>query len=189
MPPPREESPKRALLAALSAMAGVALLVGLAVGGVILSIVKLAGVGGDAGASEQAPDSLVIPEYSPTEPAEEDLGLPSVTPTSPSPSPSPSASRTKRPQVRQPIMLRVSPSRVATGQRIDLRGSYPDGAGSVLQVQRKEGGAWVDFPVSFSVGTDSFTTYITTSRTGKALLRVVDKAADKASNPVSVVVG
>ncbi len=185
MPPPREESPKRALLAALGAMAGVALLVGLAVGGVILSIVKLAGVGGDAGASEQAPDSLVIPEYSPTEPAEEDLGLPSVTPTSASPS----ASRTKRPQARTPIMLRVSPSRVATGQRIDLRGTYPGGAGSVLQVQRKEGGAWADFPVSFSVGTDSFTTYITTSRTGRAMLRVFDKAAGKASNPVSVVVG
>jgi hypothetical protein len=182
MPSPDEESPKRALLAALGAMAGVAVLVGLAVGGVILSIVKLAGVEEGADASEGAPASLLIPEYTPTESAEEDLGLPTVTPPSPSGSPSPSAS--ERP--KRPITLRVSPSQVAPGERIELRGKYAGGAGSQLQVQRKEGGSWADFPVEFSVSSESFSAYIETTRTGKAMLRVLDEEAGKASNPVTV---
>jgi hypothetical protein len=185
MPAPDEESPQRALLAALGAMAGVAVLVGLAVGGVILSVVKLAGLGEDgAGASEAAPESLVLPEYSPTEAGEDDLGLPSVTPTRPSAS---ATGPTKAPEQR--IRLSVTPAQVAPGQQIDLRGSYPGGAGAELQVQRKEGAGWVDFPVTASVDGGTFSTYIITSRTGRSPFRVVDKAADERSNVVVVTVG
>ena len=73
-------------------------------------------------------------------------------------------------------------------ERINLTGVYQGGEGARLQVQRFENG-WVDFPVSTSVSGGSFTTYIYTGRSGPNRFRVIDKEADKASNPVRVSVG
>jgi hypothetical protein len=186
MAPPPDESPGRALALALAAMAGVALLVGLAVGGVALGLVSFAGGDGSGASAEEAPDSLFIPEYSPTKRAEDELGLPSYEP-SPSPKlggpaadPSPKADR---------ITLFVAPQAVSPGERINFNGVYVDGEGIALQIQRKEGGSWTDFPVTATVRGGVFETWIQTSRTGKAAFRVVDEEADRSSNVVRVTIG
>ena len=87
------------------------------------------------------------------------------------------------------ITLFVAPQNVSPGERINFNGVYTDGEGARLQVQRKEGGAWVDFPVEATVRGGSFETWIQTSRTGVTKFRVFDAAADRASNVVTVTIG
>lgn len=179
------DSPRRALLTALAAMAGVALLVGLAVGGAAVSVVNVAGVGSsDAGSGGDGEESLFIPRYKPTETVEADLGLPS-----PSTSESKDKPKKKAPPPEDEVTLFVAPQSVGPGDRINMNGVYADGEGVALQVQRKEGGAWVDFPVTATVQGGAFTTWIQTSRTGEQLFRVYDESADRASNTVRVTVG
>jgi hypothetical protein len=181
------DSPPRALLVALVAMAGVALLVGLAVGGAAVTVMSFAGVGSDESRStSRGEESLFIPRYKPTETVETDLGLPgqSDAPSGkkekPSKEPSP---RTDR------IKLFVAPQSVGPGERINFNGVYVDGEGVALQVQRKEAGTWTDFPVTATVRGGVFSTWIQTSRTGEAAFRVFDGDANRASNVVRVTIG
>lgn len=178
------DSPRRALLAALAAMVGVALLVGLAVGGAAVSVVNFAGVGdGDGGAAAGEEESLFIPRYKPTESVEPDLGLPS-------PSESGKQKPKQKPSPRdEQFELSVAPQSVGPGDRINFNGVYVDGEGVALQVQRKEGGSWVDFPVTATVRGGVFSTWIQTTRTGTQAFRFYDKSADRASNTVRVTVG
>lgn len=181
-----DDDPGHALVTALAAMAGVALLVGLAIGGVLLGVVRVSGVEDARAAEEQAPQSLFIPKYEPTKSVPEDLGLPSISPSkkpsgkSPSESPSPKSDK---------ITLFVAPQAVSPGERINFNGVYVDGEGVSLQIQRKEGGAWTDFPVLAAVRGGAFETWIQTSHTGRQLFRVFDVEANRASNQVVVTVG
>jgi hypothetical protein len=187
MPPP-EESPTRTLQAALSAMALVALTVGLLVGAIVLGVSKYAGVDRVAEAqANQAPATMSIPRYRKT-PAGKDE--PRVKTYAPPPSPtlrlptrSPSASRPAT-----GITLVASPQRVAPGQRIDFSGSY-NREGASLQIQRQVAGTWTDFPVSATVSGGSFHASIFTSQTGTAPFRVVDSATGVSSNTVTVTIG
>ena len=180
------DSPYRALLVAVAAMAGVALLVGLAVGGAAITVMNVAGVGAEGGGSDSGgEESLFIPKYKPTKTVEADLGLPSPSSTDkgaekPTKEPSP---RTDR------IKLFVAPQSVAPGERINVNGVYVDGEGVALQIQRKESGTWVDFPVTATVRGGVFSTWILTSRTGESPFRVLDKTANRASNVVTVTIG
>lgn len=180
------DSPRRALLTALTAMAGVAVVVGLAVGGVAVVVFRYAGVGGSAAGAEQAPDSLFIPKYQPTKSTAEEPNLPgySATPTpsfgAPSREPSPRADR---------ITLFAAPQRVSPGERINFNGVYVGGEGVVLQVQRLESGQWTSFPVTTIVRGGVFDTWIQTSRSGRAVFRVWDQKAERASNRVVVQIG
>ena len=183
-----DESPRRALLTALAAMAGVAVIVGLAVGAVAVVVFRYAGVDSSAAGAEGAPQSLFIPKYQPTKTAGDNDGLhlPSY---SASPTPSleePSATPSPR---QNRITLFVAPQRVSPGERINFNGVYGAGEGRSLQVQRLEGGQWTDFPVSAAVRGGVFDTWIQTSRTGRAVFRVYDKQADRASNRVLVQIG
>ena len=74
-------------------------------------------------------------------------------------------------------------------QQIDLTGTYQAGEGAILQVQRFEDGAWVDFPVTVSVSGGTFATYVLTGRTGPNQFRVVDTDSEAVSNEVTVTVG
>jgi hypothetical protein len=184
-----DESPRRALVTALAAMAGVAVIVGLAVGAVAVVVFHYAGVDGSA-ASAEAPQSLFIPKYQPTPSAtgNDGLHLPNY---SPSPSPSfgeqqPSESPSPR---QNRITLFVAPQRVSAGERINFNGVYGAGEGKALQVQRLEAGQWTDFPVNATVRGGVFDTWIQTSRTGRAVFRVYDAQADRASNRVVVQIG
>ena len=182
-----DESPGRTLLFAVAAMAGVALLVGLAIGGVVLAPVGTSDVGEGEVVADEAPQSMVIPEYSPTESAGDDWDLPSY---EPSPTPEVDLGDEEEEEGRgDRITLFVAPQRVGAGERINFNGVYRDGEGATLQIQRREGGTWSDFPVSATVRGGSFSTWIQTSRTGAAEFRVFDPSLEKASNVVTVTIG
>ncbi len=188
MPPP-EESPTRTLQVALSAMAVVAVTVGLLVGGLVLGISQYAGVDEVAEArAEQAPATMSIPPYRRTPSDEDEPGVktyrPSPSPTVELPSGSPGAGA----QAATGITLVASPQRVGAGEQIDLSGSYGR-EGASLQVQRQQGGPWTDFPVSATVSGGTFGTWIVTSQTGTAQFRVLDRATGKTSNTVTVTIG
>jgi hypothetical protein len=184
---PPEESPTRTLQVALSAMALVAVTVGLVIGGLVLGISKVAGVDQVAKAqAQQAPATLSIPPYKATSSADGEPGVktyaPSPTPTVQLPSAPPSASAATG------IALTVSPTTVGPGERINLSGSYGR-EGASLQVQRQQGGVWGDFPVTTTVSGGTFDTWIVTSQTGTVQFRVLDRATGATSNPVTVTIG
>ena len=87
------------------------------------------------------------------------------------------------------ISLSAAQQSVSPMQQIDLTGTYQAGEGAILQVQRKENGAWSDFPVTMSVSGGTFATYVQTSRTGPNEFRVVDTDSDVVSNEVTITVG
>jgi hypothetical protein len=180
------ESPSRALVVALAAMAGVAILVGLAVGGAVVTAANVVGVGAAEGSTNGgSEESLFIPRYKPTKSVETDLGLPTPS-TSETPSESPSEEASPR---TDKIKLFAAPQQVSPGERINFNGVYVDGEGVALQIQRKEGSAWVDFPVDATVRGGVFSTWIQTSRTGESPFRVFDATANRASNVVVITIG
>jgi hypothetical protein len=187
MPPP-EESPTRTLQVALSAMAVVALTLGLVVGGLVLGLSSYVGVDEVAQArANQAPATMSIPPYRRTPAGKDD---PRVKTYQPPPSPTlelPKGSPSSGADQATGIRLAVSPQSVAPGQRIDFSGSYGrDGAS--LQIQRQAGSTWSDFPVSATVVGGTFQTWITTSQTGTAQFRVIDPATGTQSNTVTVTI-
>jgi hypothetical protein len=180
-----DESPGRALLVALLAMAGVAVLVGLAIGGVVMGAVNMLGGDGGSGGGPTTSDTLVMPSYEPTEPADEP-GLPG---SSGSQGPDVTLPSEEPSQNTELITLSVTPQSVGPGEQITFQGAYVGGDGRTLQVQRKQDGAWTDFPVEAPVNGGSFTTWIQTSQTGVSQFRVYDEEADRASNAVTVTIG
>jgi len=178
-----DERPGRALLVAVAAMAGVAVVVGLVVAGVVVGAFNETGLGKSEVGSATDAETLYMPRYSPSNPAR------NQNPKRSSPKPTQPRKPTKPVKVEPPIKLFVAPQKVAPGERINLNGVYDDGAGATLQVQRKESGMWVDFPVTAPVTSGSFETWILTSHTGRNLFRMYDKEAHRASNVVGVQVG
>lgn len=87
------------------------------------------------------------------------------------------------------IVLSAGQTAVGPMQQIDLTGTYAGGEGAVLQVQRFEGGAWQDFPVTASVSGGSFTTYIQTSQGGVNRFRMADTDSGATSNEITVRIG
>ena len=181
---------QRQLLAGLGALLAVSLLIGGVVGLIALVATEVTGIG-DSGA--QAKPSLYIPPLSNVHNEPKPAG-PNVTITpshsaSPSTSPSPSAPTTsKKPKPRHRISLQANPQTVSSGQRINFSGVY-NREGATLQVQRLEGGSWVDFPTTATVRGGVFTTYIYTGHSGMNQFRVLDQATGKHSNTVRVQVG
>ena len=179
-----DERPVRALLTALAAMLGVALVVGLVVGGVAMLALKDVVGGSSEVAAQESEQSLVVPKYRPTKGADDDPKIPGVeTPASSAP-----LKQTKEP-TKAKVTLFVAPQQVSPGERINFNGVYVDGEGASLQIQRRENGSWVDFPVTASVQGGSFETWIQTSRTGEQVFRVTDESEDRSSNTVTVTVG
>jgi hypothetical protein len=175
----------RQLAVGVGVLVAVALVIGGVMSIVALGAAKVTGLG-DAHASATAQPSLYFPSDDPTTtpdayPDPDGSDQPSPSPSSESPSAEPT-------QKTRAITLQAFPQQVLPNERINLTGVYQAGEGARLQVQRFENG-WVDFPVSTSVSGGSFTTYIYTGRSGPNRFRVIDKEADKASNPVRVTVG
>ena len=71
----------------------------------------------------------------------------------------------------------------------NFNGVYIDGEGVALQIQRREGGSWSDFPVQANVRGGVFSTWIQTSRTGEQRFRVADPTTDRVSNVVRITIG
>jgi hypothetical protein len=178
----------RQLLLGLGALAVVSLLVGGIVGALALGAARFTGLDGSSADGPVEQPSLYMPTGEPTTTPQsypDPSGYKSPSPTA---SASPDAEPSKTPRSRA-ITLQAFPSQVSPGERINLTGVYQRGEGATLQVQRFENGAWADFPVTVSVSGGVFSTYIITSRTGEARLRVYDKALQKGSNDVRVTIG
>jgi hypothetical protein len=183
--PYEDERPGRALLTAAAAMLGVALVVGLIIGGVAVVALRDV-VGGSSQAAESGDeDQLVVPRYEPTKGPADDPQIPGIKrPEKPD-----DLKQTKEP-TKAKVTLFAAPQSVSPGERINFNGVYVDGReGTSLQIQRRENDTWTDFPVDATVRGGSFETWIQTSRTGKQVFRVYDAGADRASNTVTVTVG
>jgi hypothetical protein len=178
----------RQLLLGLGALAVVSLLVGGIVGALALGAARITGLDGSSAGGPVEQPSLYMPTGKPTTTPQSYPDPSGYKPPSPSESASPDAEPSKTPRSRA-ITLQAFPNQVSPGERINLTGVYQRGEGATLQVQRFENGGWADFPVTVSVSGGVFSTYIMTSRTGEARLRVYDKALQKASNAVRVTIG
>jgi len=176
----------RQLLLSVAALLAVALVIGGVISVVALAAAKVSGIESSQPQATSSP-RLIIPSGEPTT-SPEALPDPQGSKRSSSAAPSPSPSATPHKRVRK-ITLEASPKQVSANGRIDLFGTYRAGSGRQLQVQRFEGGSWVDFPVSASVNGGSFHTYIFSGRVGPNRFRVQDPDTGLASNAVRVTIG
>ncbi len=178
------EHKEHPVLWGLGAMVVVAAAVGVLIGIGALGVTRVLGLsGGGSGSGTSAGATMVIPSPSETRSSESESDSPEATKT---PEPGQQSSSTAE---AKPITLQSAQSAVAPMQQIDLSGSYPGGDGAILQVQRFEGGSWVDFPVTMSVTGDSFDTFILTGHTGVNRIRVIDTTNGDKSNEIKVTVG
>lgn len=187
-------APGRALTHAFVAMVAVALLVGASLGLALMAAAKIGGIGGSTdsagGPEDDSPASLYMPSYEPTEDSGDGWNLPDPSESPPSlPGADGSDPANNDKPRRSGITLFVAPQQVSPGQRINFNGVYEGADGATLQVQRRDGGSWTDFPVTASVRGGSFETWIQTSRTGPSRFRMFDEAAGKKSNVVRVQIG
>jgi hypothetical protein len=149
---------------------GVLLLVSLLIGGTVGYLaVKAADVAGidESGGTET--DTGPPPGLGTSDPAETTQPPDKTTPT---PEPT-ETTKTPEPPAK-PIQLTASPKSAGTYERVNLTGTYQGGEGMSLQVQRNEGGTWVDFPTSATVSGGTFSTYIETGQTGPNQFRMMD---------------
>ena len=178
------DTEERPVLTGLVALASVAVVVGLLAALAVLVVARMVGLDGDVEAGSRGgsgQQTLYLPEPTQTSSTVEGQGAPaSGTPSSPSPpgDETPAAA----------ISLSASQLSVSAMQQIDLTGTYPQGEGAILQVQRLENGRWTDFPVTISVSDQTFSTYVQTSRPGPNKFRVRDTDNPQVSNVVTVTV-
>lgn len=189
MSEPDEGRWQRTVLTGLAALGIAAVVIGVVAGLMALGVAKLSGLGDSEGPQSQ--ESLFMPSYTPTPYEAPTPVLPSIKPSTSAPPPTTQAP-TPSQEPTEPVLeitLSASPTSVAPRERVTMTGTYVDGSGD-LQVQRFEGGAWVDFPVKAAVRKDgAFTTAISTAREGEQEFRVFDPNTGTASNSVTVVVG
>lgn len=88
------------------------------------------------------------------------------------------------------ITAEASAARAAARERVTLSGTYTGAEpGTVLQVQRNEGGEWADFPVRTSTGEGGqFSVDVALGRPGPNELRLVDPETGTTSEPVTITV-
>ncbi|HET6626701.1 MAG TPA: hypothetical protein VFG63_09945 [Nocardioidaceae bacterium] len=175
----------RPLVLGLGSLLVVSLLIGGVVSVLALGAVDVAGLGGsDDGPSDEP--SLYMPSPSPEPSASESPEPATSTPTRTAEPSEPEPDKKRHHRKRPRISLTASPTTVGSSERINLDGRYRGGNGTSLQVQRREGGRWVDFPTSASVNGGTFSTYVLSSRTGLNRFRVLDESSGRHSNAVTV---
>jgi len=86
------------------------------------------------------------------------------------------------------LYLSASPVLVRPMERINLTGQWPGHDNEGLLVQRFEGGKWADFGVQVRVNVGTFETYVMTGHAGDQRFRVFDPRSDTASNEVTITV-
>ncbi|GAB3198753.1 hypothetical protein GCM10027062_13790 [Nocardioides hungaricus] len=180
------------IAAGLIALAGVAVVVGLVLGLVVAAGSNVLGLGSDGGGgstSSEASMYLPRPQKTPTATAPEYTLAPPVDGTSGTPSQPSSSEPTESESPRKQITLSASTTTSAPMEQFDLTGVYPSGEGAILQVQRFEGGAWVDFNATGSVSGGTFQIPVYTSQAGVNRFRVVDSDTGLESNEIRVTIG
>lgn len=173
---------RKQLLVGLGVLVIAALLVGGVVGVIAIKAADVAGIGETP--SSNSGGRLTFPTFKKTS---QPSSTEPTTPQAPTGSTPPTTSA-KPPKTG--IELTASPTQAGTYQRVDLSGTYSGASpGTSLQVQRREGSAWVDFPTSATVNGGQFGTYIETGHPGPNRFRVFDAATSMASNVVTVQIG
>ena len=178
----------RPVVTGLIALLGVGVAVGVVVGLVALLGIRLLGVGGDDdGTSAGSTQSMYLPKPQATiAESGPSVTLPDDDEEEESPSESPSESESAK---DEGITLQSGQTSVAPMERIDLSGVYPSGEGAILQVERLVDGTWTEFPVTASVGGETFSTYVQTGQAGENKFRVRDTSTGELSNVVTVQIG
>ncbi len=180
--PVRQDRP---VLTGIVALVGVALVVGMVLGGGALAATKVLGLGGGDRAADGATstDTLFLPEFEETE---KPSGPLLTLRPDPSKAADPKNGTTEKPAPKSKISLSAGQTQVVPMGQIDLTGIYPGGEGAILQVQRLEAGTWDEFPVTVAVSNETFSTYVQTGQVGANKFRVVDTDNGKTSNVVKV---
>jgi hypothetical protein len=175
----RQRAEASLILRALLAVLGLAVVVGVILSVISVTLLKSSGILPEAGPSDQP--SNVIPQSS--SPATGNSAPPTTQPTH---TPTGLTTTTSPHAAHRTIQLAANPPAAGTYERINLVGSY-NGVGSpTLQVQRFEGGQWVDFPTTASVSGGQFSTYIETGHTGVNRIRMLDPSTGQSSNVVEI---
>lgn len=176
----------RPVLTGLAALVGVAVVVGLILGGAALAATQVLGLGGDDATTEAtSADSMYLPSPSKT-PDSDDPAFTLAPGDEETEQESESPTESESPD--QAITLSASQTEVASMEQIDLTGVYPGGEGAILQVERFIDGAWGEFEVTVPVSNETFSTYVQTGQTGVNKFRLRDTDNDEVSNVVSVTV-
>lgn len=153
----------------------IGVLLGLLVGGLGLAATRTVDLGGDetptSQASEEESDGPSS-DASETEPTEDETAT------------------TEEPDESDATLV-ASPTAVASYEEIDLSGTFPKlGPGVTLQVQRREGGTWTDFPVTATTGDGgTFATFVQTGQIGTSKFRMMAIDTGETTPSVKVEVG
>lgn len=178
------EQEGRPVLTGLMALVGVAVVVGLVLGGAALAATQVLGLGDDAATAEtSSAESLYLPT---PEKTEEDNGPAITLAPGAKPTRTPSATESDKPE--KGITLQAGQTEVGAMDQIDLTGVYPDGEGAILQVERFIDGGWGEFEVTASVSNETFSTYVQTGQVGVNKFRMRDTDTGELSNVVAVTV-
>ncbi|SDD85363.1 hypothetical protein [Nocardioides lianchengensis] len=173
----------RPVLTGIVALVGVAVVVGLVLGGAALAATQVLGLGEDSATTQtSSAESLYLPTPSKTP----DSNDPAITFAPGETSSAPAPTESEEPE--DEITLSLGKSEVGPMENIDLTGVYPDGEGAILQVERLAGEEWIEFPVTASVSNETFTTYVQTGQLGKNKFRMKDTDNGLVSNEVTVTV-
>jgi len=175
-----DRDPRQEVSAVILKVLGVALAIGLVIGGGAWVLVKSLGLdsaetsgttlGGDDPVSPLPTTALPVPSDSDS-PSSDSTGIVTDVPTAPG-----------------GLYLSASPVIVRPMERINLTGQWPGHDNEGLLVQRFEGGKWTDFGVHVNVNLGTFETYVMTGHTGDQKFRVFDPGTDIASNEVTITV-
>ncbi|MFE6510701.1 hypothetical protein ACFVDI_09395 [Nocardioides sp. NPDC057767] len=190
------------IVAGITALAAVAVGVGLIVGIAMFVGANIMGLGGGDTAGDQATDpgagaSLYAPSPKPTKtasgPAITLRASPTSAPEKQAASTSTSASPSKSPDdkpAKKEIILQVGTVQAKPMERIDISGIYPGGEGAILRLERNDGQGWEEFGIpDVPVTGQQFSTVIQSGRTGKHEFRMKDIDTGTFSNVVSVTIG
>ena len=185
------ERMNRPVLNGLVALLAVAIAVGLIVSGVALVGVKYLGLG-DGGTGPRVAgegQSAIIPKPQRTTDPGPQVTLATDETDSDDDFTEETEPTESESAAEGEITLSAGQTSVANFGQIDLTGVYPGGEGAVLQVQRLQDGAWVDFDATIPVSGETFATYVQTGVSGMNKFRVLDPETNVASNVVRVTVG
>ena len=200
-PRPSERHP---VVTGVVALVAVGLVIGLVLGGMAWAGARVAGLDGDGSAvsgtspSEEEGDSMVLPRPEETEANQDPLITLAPLPGRASQPAGQNQDKNRdknrdrnrdRKKDEPSIALSAGQQSVDVFGQIDLTGQYPGGDGRVLQVERREGGAWAEFNATVAVTGGSFSTIVQSGQTGPNRFRVVDSSDGTTSNPVTVRVG
>lgn len=124
------------------------------------------------------------------EPAVESTPIQSATPGGGQWTTDPSASAPRsRPAKGEAIQVKDVTASARPFETVRIRGSYRDGADTLLRVQRWEDGKWLAFPLPTKTDkSGQFTAYVELGQPGRYRLRILDPSAGLTSKPFVLVI-